>query len=47
MPIDEPPEHSQSAPRALIRRVAFFSAAGIAVIVAFAIAYYAGAFAAR
>jgi hypothetical protein len=47
MPTDEPAEHSQSAPRSLIRRVAIFAAAGVAVIVAFAIAYYAGAFAAR
>jgi hypothetical protein len=39
--------YSEASPRSLVRRVLLASAAGIAVIVAFAIAYYFGAFAPR
>jgi hypothetical protein len=40
-------EQPSGWPRSLIWRVVFFSAAGIGVIVAFTIAYHAGAFAPR
>jgi hypothetical protein len=42
-----PDQHSDPSPRSLIRRVVFFSAAGLGVIAAFVIAYYLGAFAPR
>ena len=44
---NRPGQYSEPTPRSLIRRVVFFSAAGMAVIAAFAIAYYFGAFAPR
>lgn len=45
MPKPVPDEHSQAALRSLIRRVVVWFVAGLAVIAAFAIAWWLGYFA--
>ena len=44
MPKLVPDDHSQAALRSLIRRVVVFFVAGVAVIAAFAIAWWLGVF---